>query len=70
VRVDPREDAVHVEVLNPGPSFDPQVPRTPSGTGTGLGLFLVEQLSSSWGVEAEGGRTKVWFEVPITRPAC
>ena len=65
VRVDPREDAVRVEVLNPGPGFDPQVPVSPSQTGTGLGLFLVDRLSSTWGVESEAGRTKVWFEVAI-----
>jgi anti-sigma regulatory factor (Ser/Thr protein kinase) len=69
VRVDPREDAVRVEVLNPGPSFDPQVPASPSRTGTGLGLFLVDALASRWGVETEDGRTKVWFEVPTDRGA-
>lgn len=69
IRVDPRVDAFHVEVLNPGPSFDPQVPASPSETGTGLGLFLVDRLASRWGVEREGRRTKVWFDVCVPHAA-
>ena len=64
VRLDPRPELVRVEVLNPGTSFDPPAPQTPSTTGTGLGLFLVDALAREWGVEREGQRTKVWFEVP------
>jgi serine/threonine-protein kinase RsbW len=66
VRVEAGEDAIHVEVLNPGASFDPQVPSSPSPSGTGLGLFLVDRLASRWGVEREGQRTKVWFDVPAS----
>jgi len=69
VRVDPSDDVIHIEVLNPGPSFDPQVPATPSQTGTGLGLFLVDRLANRWGVEREGERTKVWFEVLVSEAA-
>ena len=66
VRVETGEDAIHVEVLNAGASFDPEVPADPSPSGTGLGLFLVDRLASRWGVEREGGRTKVWFDVPAS----
>jgi serine/threonine-protein kinase RsbW len=66
VRVDIGADRIHVEVLNPGASFDPPAPQTPSTTGTGLGLFLVDSLATSWGVETEGPRTKVWFEMPAS----
>ena len=65
VRVEPSEETFHVEVLNPGPSFDPQVPASPSPTGTGLGLFLVDRLASRWGIEREGRRTKVWFDLSV-----
>lgn len=65
VRVGRLDGTMHVEVLNPGPSFDPHVPAAPDGTGTGLGLFLVDRLAARWGVEREGARTKVWFEVPV-----
>jgi anti-sigma regulatory factor (Ser/Thr protein kinase) len=64
VRLDARPELVRVEVLNPGTSFDPPAPQTPSTTGTGLGLFLVDALAREWGVEREGQRTKVWFEIP------
>ena len=63
IRVVSRDHRVRVEVLNPGASFDPPTPTTPSTTGTGLGLFLVDALSDRWGVDSEGPRTKVWFEI-------
>jgi len=63
LRVDASDDHVRVEVLNPGPSFDPPVPSIPGVSGTGLGLFLVDALADAWGVDREGPRTKVWFEV-------
>jgi anti-sigma regulatory factor (Ser/Thr protein kinase) len=65
LRVDTDASHVRVEVLNPGAAFDPPTPQTPSTTGTGLGLFLVDALASSWAVETEDARTKVWFELPI-----
>jgi anti-sigma regulatory factor (Ser/Thr protein kinase) len=63
LRVDASDDHVRVEVLNPGPSFDPPVPSIPGVSGTGLGLFLVDALADAWGVDREGPRTKVWFEI-------
>ena len=63
VRVHANDAHVRVEVLNPGASFDPPAPAVPSATGTGLGLFLVDTLANTWGVESEGSRTKVWFEL-------
>ena len=63
LRVHASNDHVRVEVLNPGPSFDPPVPSIPGVSGTGLGLFLVDALADAWGVDREGPRTKVWFEI-------
>lgn len=63
LRVDASDDHVRVEVLNAGPSFDPPVPSVPDMSGTGLGLFLVDALADAWGVDREGPRTKVWFEI-------
>jgi anti-sigma regulatory factor (Ser/Thr protein kinase) len=65
LRVDASDDHVRVEVLNPGPSFDPPVPSIPGVNGTGLGLFLVDALADAWGVDREGPRTKVWFEISM-----
>jgi anti-sigma regulatory factor (Ser/Thr protein kinase) len=62
LRVDASNAHVRIEVLNAGPSFDPPVP-SPDLSGSGLGLFLVDALAEAWGVDREGPRTKVWFEI-------
>jgi anti-sigma regulatory factor (Ser/Thr protein kinase) len=62
LRVD-REESIRVEVLDPGPGFTPKRPRSPSGPNQGWGLRLTEALAKAWGVEREGARTKVWFEL-------
>ena len=54
--------AVWIEVLDEGPGFDPDKPRTP-GKDAGWGLFLVERLASRWGVVQDGASTRVWFEL-------
>jgi serine/threonine-protein kinase RsbW len=56
-------DRVRVEVIDSGPSFDPRPVRPDPGSTTGWGLFLVDTLATSWGVELEGRGKKVWFEV-------
>jgi two-component sensor histidine kinase len=48
-----------VDVIDRGPGFDPEVRHTSDG----FGLRLVDKLASRWGVEREGGSTRVWFEV-------
>jgi anti-sigma regulatory factor (Ser/Thr protein kinase) len=63
------EDKVRVSVRDNGPGFEPPE-RAPTEeaaeAGSGWGLFLVEQLSASWGVEREQGAI-VWFELPLTQ---
>jgi anti-sigma regulatory factor (Ser/Thr protein kinase) len=54
-------DGVRVEVSDPGPGFD-DVPPPTIYQESGWGLYLVEQVSSRWGVERGEGNT-VWFEV-------
>ena len=53
---------VRVEVADPGPPFEAQRRRRGSGS-SGWGLFLVDALATSWGVEPEGRGKKVWFEL-------
>ena len=56
---------VRVEVTDPGSvEAVPEVqPLDPEASG-GMGLFLVEQISSSWGFErTPEGANRVWFEV-------
>ena len=62
-----RDDSVRVSVADQGPGFEP--PDAPPSeedaeAGGGWGLFLVEQLARSWGVERQQGAT-VWFELPL-----
>jgi len=52
--------ALRCEVVDEGHGFEPQARSAPPGEAGGYGLFLVEKLSSSWGVE---NHTHVWFEL-------
>ena len=54
-------DSVRVEVSDQGEGFDPSAVPGPRET-SGWGLYLVEQLSARWGVQANDG-THVWFEL-------
>jgi anti-sigma regulatory factor (Ser/Thr protein kinase) len=62
VFIDPTEDRVRVEVVNPGAGFRP--PGSPPSLyqTSGWGLFLVSRLADRWGVEGRDG-TRVWLEV-------
>ena len=57
-----RRSALHVEVVNPDHE-GAVAQRPPDMTGGGgLGLHIVERLSSRWGVRHDP-RTAVWFEL-------
>jgi anti-sigma regulatory factor (Ser/Thr protein kinase) len=49
-------------VHDPGTGFIPAPPERPSPS-AGLGLVIVDRLARRWGVVADGGGTRVWFEV-------
>lgn len=57
------EGYARVEVVDPGPGFDPEVRHEVDG----FGLRLVDKLASSWGVERGDDGTRVWFEVDRRR---
>jgi anti-sigma regulatory factor (Ser/Thr protein kinase) len=57
--------AVWTEVIDGGPGFDPATGASEADH-TGWGLFLVERLAERWGVDQNGGDTKVWFELRRT----
>jgi anti-sigma regulatory factor (Ser/Thr protein kinase) len=66
IEVTVRASAQHlrVEVVEPGQGFEVVAapdPRRDMPAG-GWGLYLVDRLSSAWGVE-RNGVTKVWFEM-------
>jgi anti-sigma regulatory factor (Ser/Thr protein kinase) len=52
---------LRVEVHDRGPGFEQRTPE-PRGSGGGYGLFLVERMSSRWGVH-RNETTYVWFEL-------
>jgi len=56
---------VRIEVQDPGPTALAEVaPRAPDlDRGGGLGLHIVDRVSSRWGVGARGAGTSVWFEL-------
>ena len=58
-------DAVRVVVTDGGSAKVPSCLGTRPSTGTGgRGLYLVESMSDSWGMERDGARqTRVWFEM-------
>jgi anti-sigma regulatory factor (Ser/Thr protein kinase) len=56
------DERLRIEVADPGPPFEADLRRRSSGT-SGWGLFLIEAIATSWGVEPEGAGKKVWFEL-------
>jgi anti-sigma regulatory factor (Ser/Thr protein kinase) len=65
LRVAAGANALRVSVSDPGRASDtPHVEEPDLETPGGMGLYLVEQLSSSWGVDRLGdGAHRVWFEL-------
>ncbi|HEV2951564.1 MAG TPA: ATP-binding protein, partial [Actinomycetota bacterium] len=61
VRIRGSRSMLHVDVIDPGPGFDPRHLR-PSRENGGWGLWLLDRLATRWGVE-RNHVTKVWFEL-------
>lgn len=61
VKAELTDGTVRIEVHDPGRD-GPVEMRQPGARGGGYGLFLVERLTSSWGVERLNGTT-VWAEL-------
>jgi anti-sigma regulatory factor (Ser/Thr protein kinase) len=56
------DERLRIEVADLGPPFEADLRRQSSDT-SGWGLFLIEAIAMSWGVEREGIGKKVWFEL-------
>jgi anti-sigma regulatory factor (Ser/Thr protein kinase) len=52
---------IRVEVMDPGPPFEADLSDSPGSSG--WGLFVVDTISASWGVEPDGVGKRVWFEI-------
>jgi signal transduction histidine kinase len=66
IEVDMREydDCVRVEVTDPGRGFEPPYrPEPDLSQSGGLGLVLVDRLSSAWGTHRTLNGSHVWFEL-------
>lgn len=59
------EAAVRICVSDASP--DLPVPRSPSETGGGYGLFIVARLADRWGSHPTGRGKTVWADVPMPR---
>jgi anti-sigma regulatory factor (Ser/Thr protein kinase) len=64
LRVATERRRVRVWVTDGGSDGTPEVQELDPDVPGGMGLFLVEQISSRWGVErVPGGGKRVWFEL-------
>jgi anti-sigma regulatory factor (Ser/Thr protein kinase) len=61
VKAELLDGTVRIEVSDPGHDGEVRV-RTPGARGGGYGLFLVDRLTSKWGVDHRHGTT-VWAEL-------
>jgi anti-sigma regulatory factor (Ser/Thr protein kinase) len=61
-------DGVRAEVCHQGPGFEPPQGDPDLAVPGGLGLYLVEQMSSRWGITHDR-ETCVWFELAAARAA-
>ena len=61
VRVRGSNAILHVDVVDPGPGFDPDTVPSARPNG-GWGLRLLDRLATRWGVE-RNDVTRVWFEL-------
>jgi anti-sigma regulatory factor (Ser/Thr protein kinase) len=64
VRVEVDDEVIAVSVEDSGQGFAPPVAPQPSrgGDPQGFGLFLVDQISASWGVDSTSA-FRVWFRL-------
>jgi len=65
VRITLADGVLRVEVLDPGPGFEP--PERAPDSDRGWGLHFTSQLASRWAADVDT-RARVWFELSLTQP--
>ena len=56
--------SIRIDVRDTGEQGDPRPRRPDYVHGGGFGLFIVDHLCSSWGIDHDP-RLRVWFELPL-----
>ncbi len=62
LRIAQHDEVIRIEVVDWGQGFDYQRRSEPLDQAGGWGLYLVEQLSTRWGID-RGTPNVVWFEL-------
>jgi anti-sigma regulatory factor (Ser/Thr protein kinase) len=62
LRIAVTDEALRIEVLDPGPGFEPAPRRPGDPKDSGWGLHFLAQLADRWAVDREE-RARVWFEL-------
>jgi anti-sigma regulatory factor (Ser/Thr protein kinase) len=62
LRIAVSDEALRIEVLDPGPGFSPVPRRAGDPKDSGWGLHFLAQLADRWAVDMDG-RARVWFEL-------
>jgi anti-sigma regulatory factor (Ser/Thr protein kinase) len=57
------DGCLRVTVTDSGRGFEPKAPDR--GDESGWGLFIVDRLAHSWGVERGPDETRVWFQIGV-----
>lgn len=65
VSVSRTRSAIRVEVIDPGRMFPAEPAEVDLSTPGGLGLGIVDSLSSRWGVDPSESGKVVWFELDL-----
>ena len=62
------DDRLRISVIDPGSPIEPRILPPDHERVGGIGLFLVNELSETWGVARDGaGGTSVWCEILLHR---
>jgi anti-sigma regulatory factor (Ser/Thr protein kinase) len=64
LRLEVRDDVLRVEVLDPGPGFEPRPRRAGDRKDSGWGLHFVARIADRWAADIDG-RARVWFELGL-----
>jgi anti-sigma regulatory factor (Ser/Thr protein kinase) len=62
------DGAVYAEVHDSGVGFTPRQPNMDPFRNSGWGLWLLDRLTTRWGIENSAGTT-AWFEMPVAADA-